>query len=72
MPVSDEDCLYFIGRAEAELELAQRAEHPKAVEVHYGLAESYLDRVYGGGSEEGAIPPPSGSPKAARRQSLTA
>ena len=47
MPVSDEDCVYFMARAEAELDLAQRAEHPKAVEVHYILAQSYLDRVYG-------------------------
>lgn len=45
--MSDEDFVYFTARAEAELELAQRAEHPKAVEAHYLLAQSYLDRVYG-------------------------
>lgn len=52
--MSDEDCLYFVQRAEAEIELAQRAEHPKAVAAHYHLAQSYLDRVYGVRSEEGA------------------
>lgn len=45
--MSDDDCAYFMARAEAELELAQRADHPKAVEAHYLLAQSYLDRVYG-------------------------
>lgn len=47
IPVSNEDCVYFMARAEAELDLAQRAEHPKAVEAHYLLAQFYLDRVYG-------------------------
>lgn len=45
--MSNDDCAYFIARAEAELDLAQRADHPKAVEAHYLLAQSYLDRVYG-------------------------
>ncbi len=45
--MSGEDCVYFMARAEAELDLAQRAEHPKAVEAHYLLAQSYLDRLYG-------------------------
>ena len=45
--MSDQDCVYFKARAEAELDLAQRAEHPKAVEAHYLLAQSYLDRIYG-------------------------
>lgn len=45
--MSNDDCAYFMARAEAELELAQRADHPKAVEAHYLLAQSYLDRVYG-------------------------
>ena len=45
--MSKDDCTYFMARAEAELELAQRADHPKAVEAHYLLAQSYLDRVYG-------------------------
>ena len=50
--VSDEDCVYFLQRAEAETELAQRAEHPKAVAAHFHLAQSYLDLVFGEGSEE--------------------
>jgi hypothetical protein len=33
-------------RAERELELAQRAEHPKAVAAHYRLSQLYLDRIY--------------------------
>jgi hypothetical protein len=46
-PVSDdEDNLYFLHRAEAEIELAQRAQHPKAVAAHYHLAQSYLDLAY--------------------------
>jgi hypothetical protein len=38
---------YFEERAEEELELAQRATHPKAVKAHYDLAGFYLDRVHG-------------------------
>lgn len=52
--MSDEDSLYFLQRAEAELELARRATHPKAVAAHYHLAESYLDRVYGNGRDGAA------------------
>ena len=40
---------YFYKRAEAELELAQRATRPEAVKAHYTLAGHYLDRVYGDG-----------------------
>ena len=51
----DSEVHYYIHRAEREIELAQRAEHPKAVAAHYQLAEFYLDRVYGDGTgEEGA------------------
>ena len=39
---------YFYGRAETELELAQRATHPLAVRAHYIIANHYLDRCYGG------------------------
>jgi hypothetical protein len=39
-------------RAEVEIALAQRAEHPKAVAAHYFLAQSYLDLVYGDGSKK--------------------
>ena len=52
--MSDQDCRYFMQRAEAEIELAQRAEHPKAVAAHYQLAEFYLGRIYGDGSTEEA------------------
>jgi hypothetical protein len=38
---------YYYDRAEAELEQAQRAQHPAAVKVHYTLAGYYLDRFYG-------------------------
>lgn len=38
---------YLYLRAEQELELAQRSEHPAAVKAHYMLAGYYLDRVYG-------------------------
>lgn len=45
--MSSHDLAYFQNRAEAELELAQRASHPKAVRAHYLLAELYLDKVHG-------------------------
>ena len=37
---------YFQKRAEAELELAQSAEHANAVRAHYTLAGYYLDLVH--------------------------
>ena len=43
---------YFYDRAEAELELAQTAEHPAAVRAHYLLAGHYLDRFYGEGDDQ--------------------
>jgi hypothetical protein len=43
---------YFYDRAEAELELAQSAEHPAAVRAHYLLAGHYLDRFYGEPEDE--------------------
>jgi hypothetical protein len=52
--VSNQDSLYFMQRAEVEIALAQRAEHPEAVAAHYFLAQSYLDLVYGDGSKEAA------------------
>jgi hypothetical protein len=48
--ISDADLTYFERRAEAELELAQAAQHPRAVRAHYLLAAYYLDRVYGDGA----------------------
>jgi len=46
--MSDNDRAYLEGRAEMELEMAQKAEHPSAVKAHYELAGLYLDKVYGG------------------------
>ncbi|QNE32015.1 hypothetical protein F1C10_08735 [Sphingomonas sp. NBWT7] len=37
---------YFYRRAELELEMAQRTEHPEAVKAHYTIASYYLDKVY--------------------------
>lgn len=57
--MSRPDLAYFQTRAEAELELAQRASHPKAVRAHYLLAELYLDKVYGQpGDAEHSAPEP--------------
>jgi hypothetical protein len=37
---------YYEQRAEAELEMAQQAEHPAAVRAHYELAGMYLDQLH--------------------------
>lgn len=37
---------YFLARAEAELDCAQRSMNPGAVRSHYTLAGLYLDLVY--------------------------
>jgi hypothetical protein len=51
--MSDEDYLYYRERAETEIELARRADHPRVVAAHYYLAESYLELIYGAeGSDE--------------------
>jgi hypothetical protein len=42
-----DDQSYYERRAEIELEMAQRAKHPEAVRAHCGLADLYLERVYG-------------------------
>ena len=44
---------YLEKRAEAELELAQRATHACAVRAHYEMATAYLDRIH---QDEGADP----------------
>jgi hypothetical protein len=49
----DTDRDYFLRRAEAELELAQAAEHERAVRSHFLMAGVYLDRVYGHPEEAG-------------------
>jgi sirohydrochlorin ferrochelatase len=38
----DEDRAYFYHRAEVQIELAERAEHPDVVAAHMALAEQYL------------------------------
>lgn len=45
--MSQEEREYFERRAEAEIELAQSAEHRRAVQAHYELAAAYLDRIHG-------------------------
>jgi hypothetical protein len=45
--MSRDEVSYYQSRAEAEIELAQRAEHARVVEVHYQLASAYLDRIHG-------------------------
>jgi hypothetical protein len=42
---------YLYQRAEQELEMAARANAPEAVKAHYTLANLYLDRFYGLGSD---------------------
>jgi len=45
--MSHEDVNYYERRAEAEIQLAQRAGTPQAVQAHYQLATAYLDKIYG-------------------------
>jgi hypothetical protein len=45
VPAEEQDESWYIQRAEQELELAQRAEHPAVVRAHYLMAESYLERA---------------------------
>jgi hypothetical protein len=45
--MSHDDREYYERRAEAEIELAQRARHAAAVQAHYQLASAYLDRIHG-------------------------
>jgi hypothetical protein len=42
----EEDLSYLEQRAEAELELAQKATDPQVVKVHYELADLYLERLH--------------------------
>ena len=44
--MADEDRLYYLGRAEAELAQAHEARHPDAARAHYYLAGYYLDRAH--------------------------
>ena len=45
--MSQEEQEYYERRAEAELSLAQAADHGSAVQAHYELAAAYLDRIHG-------------------------
>jgi hypothetical protein len=45
--MSREEQDYYERRAEAEIELAQRAEHARAVQAHYQMAAAYLDLIHG-------------------------
>jgi hypothetical protein len=45
--MSRDETDYYQHRAEAELALAQRAAHCRAVQAHYELAAAYLDRIHG-------------------------
>jgi len=46
--MSREELDYYERRAEAEIELAQRAQHARAVQAHYQMASAYLDLIHGG------------------------
>ena len=56
--MSQEEREYYERRAEAEIALAQAADHRRAVQAHYELAAAYLDRIHG---DE---PEPEGGPAA--------
>ncbi len=49
--MSPDDSADLEQRAEAQLELARNAKDPRAVKVHYELANHYLDRLYGEADE---------------------
>ena len=43
--MTEDDGEYLYRRAEAELEMAQKAEATPAVKAHYEMAEAYLERA---------------------------
>ena len=45
--MTTEERAYFEQRAEAEIEMAQRADHVRVVQAHYELANFYLERIHG-------------------------
>jgi hypothetical protein len=51
--MSRDEVTYYQSRAEAEIEMAQRAEHARAVQAHYQLASAYLDRIHGDSPKAG-------------------
>lgn len=52
--MTKDDASYYYRRAEAELEMAQTAQHPAAVKAHYLLANHYLDNLHALGPDEAA------------------
>ncbi len=44
--MEDEARAYFRGRAEAELQAGQSAQHPRAAQTHFLLAGFYFDRAF--------------------------
>lgn len=53
--MTEDEKAYFQRRAETELEQASASECPEAVQVHYTLANHYLDRVYGDAEQPGEL-----------------
>jgi len=51
--MSPDELAYFESRAEAEICLAQKARHARAVKAHYELASAYLDRIHGDSPKAG-------------------
>lgn len=45
--MSQNELDYYERRAEAEIALAQKAEHEAVVRAHYELASAYLDKIHG-------------------------
>jgi hypothetical protein len=45
--MSHDDLSYYERRAEAEIQLAQQAQHRRVVQAHYELASAYLDLIHG-------------------------
>ena len=44
--MNPDDAAYFQRRADAATHLASRAIHPRAVQAHYRMASTYLDRLH--------------------------
>jgi hypothetical protein len=51
--MSPEDVSYYEERAEAEIAMAQQANHANVVKAHYELASAYLDRIHGDNPDAG-------------------
>jgi hypothetical protein len=51
--MSPDEVAYYESRAEAEIALAQQAQHAHVVRAHYELAAAYLDRIHGDSPKAG-------------------